>query len=129
MSKKEGDAAAMAAVLQYFIHQNRPYSAQDVFMNLHKEFSKAVVQKVIDQLVESQQLREKVNGKQKCYVANQVCARVVYLSLELLYRRLCVQDQSGSGNADLEEKTSIKHFFPHQISVVDPGCFIPDPDT
>jgi hypothetical protein len=70
MSKK--DDAAMAAVLQYFVHQNRPYSAQDVFMNLHKDHSKAVVQKVIDQLVEQQDLREKVNGKQKCYVANQV---------------------------------------------------------
>jgi hypothetical protein len=70
MSKK--DDAALAAVLQYFVHQNRPYSAQDVFMNLHKDHSKAVVQKVIDQLVEQQDLREKVNGKQKCYVANQV---------------------------------------------------------
>ncbi len=47
-------------------------AAQDVFMNLHKEHSKAVVQKVIDQLVEQEQIKEKVNGKQKCYVANQV---------------------------------------------------------
>ena len=70
MSKK--DDAAAAAVLQYLVQQNRPYSAQDVFMNLHKEHSKAVVQKVIDQLVETKELREKVNGKQKCYVANQV---------------------------------------------------------
>ena len=70
MSKK--DDAAAAAVLQYLVQQNRPYSAQDVFMNLHKEHSKAVVQKVIDQLVETQELREKVNGKQKCFVANQV---------------------------------------------------------
>ena len=70
MSKK--DDAAAAAVLQYLVQQNRPYSAQDVFMNLHKEHSKAVVQKVIDQLVETKELREKLNGKQKCYVANQV---------------------------------------------------------
>ena len=68
---KKDDAAA-AAVLQYLVQQNRPYSAQDVFMNLHKEHSKAVLQKVIDQLVETKELREKVNGKQKCYVANQV---------------------------------------------------------
>jgi len=65
------EAAATGAVLKYFKNQNRPYSAQDVFMNLHKEHGKPVVQRVIDQLVAEKKLSEKVNGKQKCYVINQ----------------------------------------------------------
>jgi len=69
MAKK--DEAALAAVYQYYLHQNRPYSAQDVFMNLHKEHGKPLVQRVIDQLVAQSKLKEKLNGKQKCYVVNQ----------------------------------------------------------
>jgi len=65
------EAAATGAVLKYFENQNRPYSAQDVFMNLHKEHGKPVIQRVIDQLVAENKLSEKVNGKQKCYVFNQ----------------------------------------------------------
>ena len=45
---------------------------QDVFMNLHKEYSKTVVQKALDQLVDDGRLKEKINGKQKYYVNNQV---------------------------------------------------------
>ena len=88
MSKK--DDAAAAAVLQYLVQQNRPYSAQDVFMNLHKEHSKAVVQKVIDQLVETQELREKVNGKQKCYVANQVRQFFFYFKVTIRKTIICI---------------------------------------
>lgn len=69
MAKKED--AAVEAVLQYLIDQNRPYSTQDVFMNLHKQHGKPLVQRVIDQLVAEGKLKEKINGKQKCYVANQ----------------------------------------------------------
>eukprot|EP00088_Acartia_fossae_P022801 TRINITY_DN2390_c0_g1_i15.p1 TRINITY_DN2390_c0_g1~~TRINITY_DN2390_c0_g1_i15.p1 ORF type:complete len:210 (-),score=79.15 TRINITY_DN2390_c0_g1_i15:206-835(-) len=65
------DSAASSAVLKYFQNQNRPYSAQDVFMNLHKEHGKPLVQRVIDQLVAETKLKEKLNGKQKCYVINQ----------------------------------------------------------
>ena len=41
-------------------------------MNLHKEHGKPLVQRVLDQLVTDNKLKEKINGKQKCYVANQV---------------------------------------------------------
>jgi hypothetical protein len=65
-------------------------AAQDVFMNLHKEHSKAVVQKVIDQLVEQEQIKEKVNGKQKCYVANQVGTYCCYRSVRFrMTPKLC----------------------------------------
>ena len=41
-------------------------------MNLHKEHGKPLVQRVLDLLVAENKIKEKVNGKQKCYVANQV---------------------------------------------------------
>ena len=45
---------------------------QDIWMNLHKEHGKPVVQRVVDQLVADNKIKEKINGKQKCYVVNQV---------------------------------------------------------
>jgi len=68
-SKK--DEGASKAVFQYMLHQNRPYSTQDIWMNLHKEHGKPVVQRVVDQLVADNKIKEKINGKQKCYVVNQ----------------------------------------------------------
>ena len=59
------------AVLKYMTDQNRPYSTNDVVMNLHKEFGKSAVQKALDNLVTEGKLVEKANGKQKAYVINQ----------------------------------------------------------
>lgn len=61
----------VAAVLNYLWEQNRPYSANDIVMNLHKEHGKAAVQKALDQLVIESKIAEKVNGKQKAYVVKQ----------------------------------------------------------
>ena len=36
----------------YMIKQNRPYSVNDIFLNLHKAVGKTAVQKSLDQLVE-----------------------------------------------------------------------------
>ncbi|XP_063047940.1 homologous-pairing protein 2 homolog [Engraulis encrasicolus] len=71
MSKK--DAAAGAIILSYLNEQNRPYSAQDVFMNLQKQhgFGKTAVVKVVEQLAQEGKIREKVYGKQKIYFADQ----------------------------------------------------------
>ena len=46
-SKKDADSQ----VLHYLQKQNRPYSTNDIFMNLHKEFGKTAVQKSLDNLV------------------------------------------------------------------------------
>ena len=51
--------------------QNRPYSTNDIVMNLRKEFGKTAVQNALDNLVIEKKLTEKVNGKQKVYVINQ----------------------------------------------------------
>ncbi|ROT80199.1 hypothetical protein C7M84_001049 [Penaeus vannamei] len=69
MSKKDADSTAR--IRQYLEHQNRPYSVNDIFMNLHKEIGKTAVQKCLDQLVADGSVKEKVYGKQKVYVFDQ----------------------------------------------------------
>ncbi|KAL8603662.1 hypothetical protein ACOMHN_017159 [Nucella lapillus] len=58
-------------VLDYLIRQNRPYSAQDVFQNMGKEFGKTAVVKALDELTQTKRIKEKVYGKQKVYGADQ----------------------------------------------------------
>ncbi|XP_047113072.1 homologous-pairing protein 2 homolog [Schistocerca piceifrons] len=64
--------SASEAVLKYLRDQNRPYSANDIFMNLHKEFGKTAIQKALDELTEKGKLKEKIYGKQKVYAIEQV---------------------------------------------------------
>lgn len=59
------------AVLNYLNKQNRPYSAVDVFNNMHKEFGKTAVTKALDELAENGAIKKKMYGKQAVYVANQ----------------------------------------------------------
>eukprot|EP00794_Sanderia_malayensis_P003394 gene3394-3884_t len=68
MSKKR---TADDAVLDYLNKQNRPYSAVDIFNNLHKEFGKTAIVKSLESLAEKKQIHEKVYGKQKAYAPNQ----------------------------------------------------------
>lgn len=58
---------AAEATYKYLRLQNRPYSANDIVENLHKEFGKTAVQKALDQLVHDAKIKEKVYGKQKVY--------------------------------------------------------------
>ncbi|KAG0698659.1 Homologous-pairing protein 2 [Chionoecetes opilio] len=69
MSKKEGSDCVK--VKKYVEQQNRPYSVNDIFLNLHKEVGKTAVQKALDQLTAEGTVREKAYGKQKVYVYNQ----------------------------------------------------------
>ncbi|KAK3109125.1 hypothetical protein FSP39_023521, partial [Pinctada imbricata] len=63
--------SAVKAVLDYLNRQNRPYSAIDICNNLHKEFGKTAIVKACESLAEGSQIKEKVYGKQKVYVADQ----------------------------------------------------------
>lgn len=58
-------------VIKYLRGQNRPYSSNDIFNNLHEEIRKPTVQKALDYLVEQGRITEKVYGKQKVYVVKQ----------------------------------------------------------
>lgn len=55
------------AVLGYLEKVNRPYSANDILQNLHKEFGKAAILKALDHLVSEKKVHEKTYGKQKVY--------------------------------------------------------------
>lgn len=65
------------AVLKYLKDQNRPYSTNDIVMNLHKEYGKTAVQKSLDHLVGQGKIREKAYGKQKVYVIQQDESEVI----------------------------------------------------
>lgn len=62
---------ANEAVLKYLKSTNRPYSANDIVLNLHKEFGKTAIQRALDALVQQEAVLEKVYGKQKVYVVKQ----------------------------------------------------------
>ena len=49
-----------SAVYKYLRDQNRPYSINDILLNLHKEHGKAALQKSIDVLVVEGKVIEKV---------------------------------------------------------------------
>ncbi|CAH1789071.1 unnamed protein product [Owenia fusiformis] len=70
MSKAQ-EKNAEEGILQYLTKQNRPYSAIDVYNNLHKVYGKTVVVKVLESLAQEGKIREKLNGKQKAYVVDQ----------------------------------------------------------
>lgn len=58
-------------VLAYLKTTNRPYSANDVMLNINKGYGKTAVQRALDQLVEDGAIKEKIYGKQKVYSALQ----------------------------------------------------------
>ncbi|XP_076094639.1 homologous-pairing protein 2 homolog [Mytilus galloprovincialis] len=70
MSKSK-EAQASKAVFDYLNKQNRPYSAIDICNNLHKEHGKTAIVKACEVLTEDGKIKEKINGKQKCYFADQ----------------------------------------------------------
>ncbi|XP_054274925.1 homologous-pairing protein 2 homolog [Macrosteles quadrilineatus] len=62
---------AVEGVYKYLQSTNRPYSANDIVQNMHKEFGKTAVQKALDDLVTQQRIYEKAYGKQKIYCVKQ----------------------------------------------------------
>jgi 26S proteasome regulatory subunit (ATPase 3-interacting protein) len=62
---------ATQAVKAYLEKTNRPYSANDILQNLHKEWGKTALQKSLDELVAQEVIREKTYGKQKVYCIKQ----------------------------------------------------------
>ncbi|XP_043501926.1 homologous-pairing protein 2 homolog [Polistes fuscatus] len=58
---------AMDTVYKHLKIRNRPYSVNDIVLNLHNEFGKSAVQKAIDHLLAEGKIFEKVYGKQKVY--------------------------------------------------------------
>ncbi|KAL1922338.1 uncharacterized protein VTP21DRAFT_9877 [Calcarisporiella thermophila] len=74
-AKKPATAAkgddAENTVLEYLRKQNRPYSATDVFNNLHGAVAKTAIQKILNALNEKGEVSSKTYGKQTVYVISQ----------------------------------------------------------
>ena len=68
-TKKDDDDGI---ILTYLTSQNRPYSATDVFNNLHGKVGKTAVVKLLAQMQENGTIHGKIYGKQWVYVARQV---------------------------------------------------------
>lgn len=69
-----GEDSEESVILNYLRTQNRPYSATDVFNNLHGQVGKTAVVKLLAQMQENGTIHGKVYGKQWVYVARQVSA-------------------------------------------------------
>ncbi|ELU15467.1 hypothetical protein CAPTEDRAFT_203418 [Capitella teleta] len=59
------------SIASYLTKQNRPYSAIDIYNNLHKAFGKTLVVKSLECLASSGKIRSKSYGKQTVFVADQ----------------------------------------------------------
>lgn len=55
------------------VKENRPFSANDICTNLNGQLGKAAIVNVLEELAEDKKIVEKVYGKQKVYMALQVC--------------------------------------------------------
>jgi 26S proteasome regulatory subunit (ATPase 3-interacting protein) len=79
MGKKKANADTSSSgldkdeqtVLDYLVKQNRPYSAIDVFNNLHGAVGKTACVRVLSSLSERNLIHQKVYGKQSVFVARQ----------------------------------------------------------
>jgi 26S proteasome regulatory subunit (ATPase 3-interacting protein) len=94
-------------IIHYLRDQNRPYSSNDIFSNLHEEIKKPAVQKALDQLVEQGKITEKVYGKQKVYVVRQedISAKVLErelqdldLKLDAISKRVALAEEMFKGS-------------------------------
>ncbi|EPB83132.1 hypothetical protein HMPREF1544_10117 [Mucor circinelloides 1006PhL] len=66
-NKKEEETA----VLEYLTKVNRPYSATDIFNNLHAKYTKGSIVKALDLLVKEESVISKTYGKSSIYSIKQ----------------------------------------------------------
>lgn len=64
------DKEAFAAIKEYMIKQNRPYSLQNIIDNLHGRIHRSICQKVLGDLEKEKVLTCKDFGSSKIYLAN-----------------------------------------------------------
>jgi len=63
--------AGKSVVLSYLVEKNRPMNATDIHTNLNGQVSKTQVSSFLDELAADKKIVEKLNGKQKIYMALQ----------------------------------------------------------
>ncbi|KAI8374801.1 Tat binding protein 1-interacting protein-domain-containing protein [Blakeslea trispora] len=69
--KTGGSKEEESAVLEYLTKANRPYSATDVFNNLHGKYTKSTITKVLDKLIDDDLVFSKNYGKTVIYSIKQ----------------------------------------------------------
>ncbi|KAI8319244.1 TBPIP-domain-containing protein [Martensiomyces pterosporus] len=69
--KSKSSDGEEAAVLEYLVKSNRPYSANDISSQLHGLVSPAQAKKMLNDLADEGKIERKVNGKQLIFYAIQ----------------------------------------------------------
>eukprot|EP00123_Amoebidium_parasiticum_P020591 comp5315_c0_seq1/m.1311 comp5315_c0_seq1/g.1311 ORF comp5315_c0_seq1/g.1311 comp5315_c0_seq1/m.1311 type:complete len:215 (-) comp5315_c0_seq1:215-859(-) len=90
MAPKASADDANEKILKYLNTQNRPYSAVDVFNNLHGDIGKTQVVKSLEQLAKEDRINEKVYGKQKVYCPKQNGGQVSEKEMRELEEKIAV---------------------------------------
>ncbi|KAI8074264.1 Tat binding protein 1-interacting protein-domain-containing protein [Gilbertella persicaria] len=95
MAKKKSSGTSKeeeSAILEYLTKSNRPYSATDIFNNLHNKYSKSVIAKVLERLIDEDLVFSKTYGKTLIYSVKQA------------------KDENGPSEQDIEkmEKSMIE---------------------
>lgn len=76
-SESISSSEEISIILKYLTNQNRPYSATDIFNNLHEKIGKTALQKHLNTLVEQDLITCKAYGKQSIYFAKQVGTAII----------------------------------------------------
>lgn len=74
----------MDTVYKHLKIQNRPYSVNDIVLNLHNEFGKSAVQKAIDHLLAEGKIFEKVSGFLNVYCNESNCRLICKLNISYI---------------------------------------------
>ncbi|OBZ91481.1 Homologous-pairing protein 2 [Choanephora cucurbitarum] len=69
--KTGGTKEEESIVLEYLTKANRPYSATDVFNNLHAKYTKSTIVKILDKLIDDELVFSKTYGKTIIYSIKQ----------------------------------------------------------
>ncbi|GAA5816438.1 hypothetical protein MFLAVUS_009967 [Mucor flavus] len=69
--KKNSNKEEEQAVLDYLTKSNRPYSATDIFNNLHSKYTKTSITKSLEKLIEDESVFAKAYGKTTIYSVKQ----------------------------------------------------------
>lgn len=72
--KNKGNKQGQKMVLDHLIKENRPFSAQDIANALTGKLGKTAIVNALDELAKEEKIIEKTYGKQKVYMALQVCS-------------------------------------------------------
>ncbi|KAL0087793.1 Tat binding protein 1-interacting protein-domain-containing protein [Phycomyces blakesleeanus] len=102
---KEDEGEQM--ILKYMKKVNRPYSATDIFNNLHGKYSKPSVVRALDSLTDQNELFVKTYGKMQVYAVKQNIEGIKNEDLEGLQKQVTVLE--GKMSNMVEDNRKLNH--------------------